>query len=212
MSSDRRLYIIIVLCLLWLLETINCSNHTFADDTNLLNLYYTLNSRCVASASINPFTAEVAIMRLLGSAPKSHLCDQRRRSKVIGLSMTLFIDLGCLSCNQTQRAFNVFKNTLNWLKIDSVDQQFYWLECGNFSQDAGTPGSERVIAFSQLAVKGLNWSGCANSSRILCIRLKTTEPANPPFGNESSVRLDVMEQHVVGFFAETTTVSWSIFF
>jgi hypothetical protein len=23
----------------------------------------------------NPFTAEVAIMRLLGSAPKSHLCD-----------------------------------------------------------------------------------------------------------------------------------------
>jgi hypothetical protein len=24
---------------------------------------------------LNPFTAEVAIMRLLGSAPKSHLCD-----------------------------------------------------------------------------------------------------------------------------------------
>jgi hypothetical protein len=64
---------------------------------------------------INPFTAEVAIMRLLGSAPKSHLCDQRRRSKVTGLSdlMTLFIDLGCLHCKQTQRAFNVFKNTLN---------------------------------------------------------------------------------------------------
>jgi hypothetical protein len=36
------------------------------------------------------------------------------------------------------------------LKIDSVDQK-----CGNFSQDAGTPGTERVIAFSQLAVKGL---------------------------------------------------------
>jgi hypothetical protein len=97
-------------------------------------------------------------MRLLGSAPKSHLCDQKRRSKVTGLSdlMTLFIDLACLYCKQTQRAFNVFKNTLNWLKIDSVDQKFYWLECGNFSQDAGTSGTERVIAFSQLAVKGLN--------------------------------------------------------
>jgi hypothetical protein len=110
-------------------------------------------------ATINPFTAEVAIMRLLGSAPKSHLCDQKRRSKVTGLSdlLTLFIDLGCLYCNQTQRAFNVFKNKLNWLKIDSVDQKFNWLECGNFSQDAGTPGTETVIAFSHLAVKGLKW-------------------------------------------------------
>jgi hypothetical protein len=41
------------------------------------------------------------------------------------------------------------------LKIDSVDQKFNLLECGNFSQDAGTPGTERVITFSQLAVKGL---------------------------------------------------------
>jgi hypothetical protein len=111
---------------------------------------------------INPFTAEVAIMRLLGSAPTSHLCDQKRRSKVTGLSdlMTLLIDLGCLYCKQTQRAFNVFKNTLNWLKIDSVDQKFNWLECGDFSQDSGTPGTERVIAFSQLAVKGLSLCKC----------------------------------------------------
>jgi hypothetical protein len=67
---------------------------------------------------LNPFTAEVAIMPLLGSAPKSHLYDQRRRSIVTGLSdlMTLFIDLRCLYCKQTQRAFNVFKNKLNWLK------------------------------------------------------------------------------------------------
>jgi hypothetical protein len=45
---------------------------------------------------VKPFTAEVAIMRLLGSAPKSHVCDQRRRSKVTGLSdlMTLFIEKG----------------------------------------------------------------------------------------------------------------------
>jgi hypothetical protein len=41
------------------------------------------------------------------------------------------------------------------LKIDSVDQKFNWLECGNFSQDSGTSGTEGVIAFSQLAVKGL---------------------------------------------------------
>jgi hypothetical protein len=106
----------------------------------------------------NSFTAEVAIMRLLDSAPKSHLCDQKRRSIVTGLSnlMTLFIDLRCLYCKQKQRAFNVFKNTLNWLKIDSVDQKFNWLECGNFSQDAGTSGTERVVACSQLAVKGLS--------------------------------------------------------
>jgi hypothetical protein len=80
--------------------------------------------------------------------------------------MTLFIDLQCLYFKQTQRAFNVFKNTLNGLKIDSVDQKFNWLECGNFSPDAGMPGTERVIAFSQLAVKGLktlcrcNWLIC----------------------------------------------------
>jgi hypothetical protein len=69
-------------------------------------------------------------VRLLGSAPKSHLCNQR--SKVTGLSdlMTLFIDLGCLYCKQTQRAFNVFKNMLNWLKIDSVDQKFNWRSVG----------------------------------------------------------------------------------
>jgi DNA-binding ferritin-like protein (Dps family) len=39
----------------------------------------------------NLFTADVAIMRLLGSVPMSHLCDQKRRSTVTGLSdlMTL---------------------------------------------------------------------------------------------------------------------------
>jgi hypothetical protein len=42
--------------------------------------------------------------------------------------------------------------------IDSIDQKLNWLECGNFSQDAGTPGTQRVIVFSQLAVKGLNCS------------------------------------------------------
>jgi hypothetical protein len=29
--------------------------------------------------------------------------------------------------------------------------------CGNFSQGAGTSGTGSDIAFSQLAVKGLNW-------------------------------------------------------
>jgi hypothetical protein len=68
---------------------------------------YTENNPC--NVQFNPFTAEVAIMRLLGLAPMSHLCDQKRRGKVTGLSdlMTLFVDLGCLYCKQTQRAFNV---------------------------------------------------------------------------------------------------------
>jgi hypothetical protein len=39
--------------------------------------------------------------------------------------MALFMVLGCSYCKQTQRAFTVFKNTLNWLKIDSVDQQLF---------------------------------------------------------------------------------------
>jgi hypothetical protein len=48
---------------------------------------------------------------------------------VIGLSdlITLYI-LWCLDCKQTQRAFNVFKNTLNWLKIDSVDQKLFKIQ------------------------------------------------------------------------------------
>jgi hypothetical protein len=121
----------------------------------------------------NPFPAEVAIMRLLGSAPKSHLCDQRRRSKVTGLSdlMTLFIDPWCFYSKQTQRAFNVFKNTLNWLTIDLVYQKFNWLECGNFSQDARMPGTERVIVFPQLAVKGLR-------SNKPCAVIAGPSPAN----------------------------------
>jgi hypothetical protein len=51
-------------------------------------------------------------MRLLGSASKSHLCDQRRRSKVTGLSdlMTLFIDLGCLYANR-RKEHSMFSKT-----------------------------------------------------------------------------------------------------
>jgi hypothetical protein len=74
---------------------------------------------------VNSFPANVAIKRHLGSAPKSHFCDLTGKTEVVGLPdlMTLFIDLECFYCKQTQRAFNVFKNTLNWLKIDSVDQK-----------------------------------------------------------------------------------------
>jgi hypothetical protein len=61
------------------------------------------------------------------------------------------------------------------LNIDSVDQKFNLLECGNFSQDAGTPGTERVIAFSQLAVKGLKQGGAVCRSRGLA-RLPVTQP------------------------------------
>jgi hypothetical protein len=40
------------------------------------------------------------------------------------------------------------------LQIESVGQKIstVW---GNFSQGAGTPGTQRAIGFSQLAVKGL---------------------------------------------------------
>jgi hypothetical protein len=78
----------------------------------------------------NPFLADVANKRVLGSAPKSHFCDLTGKTEVIDLSdlMTFLIDLWCLDCKQTQRAFNVFKNTLNWLKIDSVDQKLFKIQ------------------------------------------------------------------------------------
>jgi hypothetical protein len=64
---------------------------------------------------INPFPADVANKRHLGSAPKSHFCDLTEKTEAIGLSdlYDTFIDLGCFYCKQTQRAFNVFKNTPN---------------------------------------------------------------------------------------------------
>jgi hypothetical protein len=88
----------------------------------------------------NPSTAEVAIMRLLSSAPKSHLCDQRRRSKMTGLSdlMTLFIDLGRLYYKQMQRAFTVLKKHAKRIE-------------NRFSRSK----VQLTIAFLQLAVKGL---------------------------------------------------------
>jgi hypothetical protein len=112
-----------------------------------------------AQPQVNPFTAEVAIMRRVPrlSAKVAFVRPEKEeQSDWLVWPYDSFIDLGYLYCKQMQRAFNVFKNTLNWLKIDSVNQKFNWLECGNFSQDAGMPGTERVIAFSQLAVKGLN--------------------------------------------------------
>jgi hypothetical protein len=116
------------------------------------------------------------------------------KTEVIGLSdlMTLFIDLGCLCCKQTQRALNVFKNTLNWLKIDSVDQShsnFNWLECGIFSQGVVTPGTERDIAFSQLAVKGLKKD---QQSRVLlsCLScMPRSHPSNQQIRESKDVRI-----------------------
>jgi hypothetical protein len=79
---------------------------------------------------INPFPAYATNKQYLGSAPKSYFCNLTGKTKVIGLSdlMTLLIDLGCLYCKQTQRAFNVFKNTLNCLKINSVDQKLFKIQ------------------------------------------------------------------------------------
>jgi hypothetical protein len=100
-------YVLFSVCRTHTISKLSYFNHSLACTLpGMANLIYWL---------INPITAEVAIMRLLGSAPKSLLCDQRRKSKVTGLSdlMTLFIDLGYLYCKQTKRAFNVFKNMLN---------------------------------------------------------------------------------------------------
>jgi hypothetical protein len=76
------------------------------------------------------FPADVANKRHLDSAPKSHFCDLAGNTEVFGLSdlMTLFVDLGCLYCKQTQGAFNVFKNTQNWLKIDLVDLKLFTIK------------------------------------------------------------------------------------
>jgi hypothetical protein len=71
-----------------------------------VGLFYLDSSSSISFRVINPFPADVTNKRHLGSA----------KTEVIGLSvlMTLFIDLqGCLYCKQTQRAFGVFKNTLN---------------------------------------------------------------------------------------------------
>jgi hypothetical protein len=106
--------------------------------------------------NINPFTAEVAIMRLLGSAPVAFVRPEKEeQSDWFVWPNDSFYWHRVFILQTDARAFDVFKNTLNWLKIDSVDQKFNWLECGNFSQHAGMPGTESVIAFSQLAVKGL---------------------------------------------------------
>jgi hypothetical protein len=61
--------------------------------------------------AFNPFHADVVNKRHLGLAPKLYFCDLTEKTEVIGLSdlLTLFINLGCLYCKQTHRAFNVFK-------------------------------------------------------------------------------------------------------
>jgi hypothetical protein len=53
--------------------------------------------------------------------------------------MTLSLTWGVCNMNRA------FKYTQNGLKIDSVDQKlfkFQLTDCGNFSQGAGTPGTE----------------------------------------------------------------------
>jgi hypothetical protein len=63
--------------------------HTYHTKSNSSTEKLSIKFKC--QHKFNPFTAEVAIMRLPGSAPMSHLCDQKRKSTVTGLSdlMTL---------------------------------------------------------------------------------------------------------------------------
>jgi hypothetical protein len=71
--------------------------------------------------------------------------------------MTLFIDLGCLYFKQTQRAFNVFKKHIKLIENRFSRLKVLLTRVGT-SHKTGTPGTERLIAFSQLAVKGIKSS------------------------------------------------------
>jgi hypothetical protein len=46
------------------------------------------------------------------------------KTEVVGWSdqMTLFIDLSCLYCKKTQRAFNVLKNSISKVIQNSIDK------------------------------------------------------------------------------------------
>jgi hypothetical protein len=95
------------------------------------------------------------------------------KTEVIGLSdlMTLFfIDLGCLYCKQMQRALNFFKNTLNWLKIDSVVEKLFDIQLTRMWKLLTWRWNTchwdiLYIVFSQLAVKGLSH---VHFSVVLC--------------------------------------------
>ena len=87
----------------------------------------------LTSASFNPFPADVANKRHLGSAPKSHFCDLTGKTEVIGLPglMTLFIDLGSEFILQTdgksiqgfQKHTELIENRFSRLKViqNSID-------------------------------------------------------------------------------------------
>jgi hypothetical protein len=118
---------------------------------------------------LNPFTAEVAIMRLLGSAPLSHMCDQKRRSKLTGLSdlMTLFIDLQTdaksIQCFQKhakliENRFSRSKVQLTrvWELLTRLWNAWHWE-----SHCVFTAGGERV--------KVMVWPDLEHSERAVCI-------------------------------------------
>jgi hypothetical protein len=77
----------------------------------------------------NPFPADVAIKRHLGSAPKSHFCDLTGKTEVIGLSdlMTLLLTWGIYIGNR-RIEHSMFKKKINWLKIDLVDQKLFKIQ------------------------------------------------------------------------------------
>jgi hypothetical protein len=91
--------------------------------------------------------------------------------------------LGCLYCKQTQRAFTVLKNTKKWLKIGSVDEKLFKFQLTRVWELLTMPGTERDVAFSQLAVKGLKCSYCAwqhfpvfSKSKVSAHHVRTMPP------------------------------------
>jgi hypothetical protein len=75
-----------------------------------VSITVTVDDVCRVMKTLNPFTADVAIMRHLGSAPLSHLCDRRGYTKVTGLS-----DLNTLSRIITRFPSTEAKLTLEWI-------------------------------------------------------------------------------------------------
>jgi hypothetical protein len=119
---------------------VNFRRENFIIEFNVSNVFLLLKKsntllillNCVIAKTqrfcFNPFTAEVAIMRLLGSAPKSHLCDQRR-SKVTGLSdlMTLYWPRVFILQTKSIQCFEKHaKRIENWFNRSKVQLTRVW--------------------------------------------------------------------------------------
>jgi hypothetical protein len=81
------------------------------------------NPLLFSHCTVNPFPADVAIKRHLGSAPKSHVCDRENWSDwLVWPNDSFLLTWGVYIANRRKEHSMFLKNTLDWLKTDSVDQ------------------------------------------------------------------------------------------